>query len=72
MLTHTTIGNMVVYPTPGCNVPTVACQCRTPEQATTEAARLNTQQEAREQAIKLERELCGLHRIQRDHLGGFL
>ena len=71
MLTHTALGNFVVYPTPGCNVPTVACQCRTPQQATTEAQRLNTMQVEREAAIQLERELCGFRRIQRD-LGGVM
>lgn len=77
MLTHTTMPStfdgsyLVVYQTPGCNVPTVACVCRTPAQAIIEADRLNVEQADREQAIQLERDLCGLNRIQPD-LGGIV
>lgn len=60
MLTYATLGSLVVYPTPGCNIPTVACQCRTIEQAAIEAARLNAAQDAREAAINLDRNLCGM------------
>lgn len=75
MLTHTTMpagcgGNhLVVYQTPGCTTPTVACICRTPAQAIVEADRLNVEQLEREKAVQLERELCGLRRIQRDLAG---
>lgn len=56
MLTHevlgpTTSGNyLVVYETPGCHVPTVACVCRTICQASIEMDRLNALQIEREQA----------------------
>lgn len=56
--------HLVIYPTPGCGVPTVACDCRTPEQATSEAARLNEEQRAKAAAIQRERDLCGLRRIR--------
>lgn len=70
MLNHTTLPasfsdeHLVVYQTPGCNVPTVACICRTAAQAIIEASRLNVEQQAREDAIKRERDLCGLNRGQ--------
>ena len=66
MLTHTTMPasfsgeHLVVYQTPGCTTPTVACVCRTPAQATTEAHRLNVEQRHREAAIQCERKLCGV------------
>jgi hypothetical protein len=47
MLKHRTIGPtsagtyLVVYPTPGCSVPTTVCDCTTAEQAKDEAKRLN-------------------------------
>lgn len=72
MLTHTTLpasfsdDHLVVYQTPGCNVPTVACICRTAAQAIIEASRLNAEQQAREAAIQHERELCGLNAISND------
>ncbi len=70
MLTYTARGptstgdHLVTYPTPGCGIPTVACVCRTTEQAEAEAARLNQEQVVRELAIQRERELCGLRRIR--------
>lgn len=66
MLTHKAIGPNargkfhVVYPTPGCNIPTVACECLTRAQAVEEAARLNAIQLSREQAIRNDRQLRGL------------
>lgn len=54
------------YQTPGCDIPTVACDCSTREQADSEASRLNAEQITRERAIQRERELCGLHRIHND------
>lgn len=67
MLTHTTMPgafsdeHLVVYQTPGCALPTVACVCRTLAQATTEADRLNVEQHHREAAIQCERKLCGVN-----------
>lgn len=55
--------HLVTYLTPGCDVPTVACDCATFNQASAEADRLNDEQRAKETAIKLEHELCGLYRI---------
>lgn len=72
MLTHevlgpTTSGNyLVVYETPGCQVPTVTCICKTLCQASTEMDRLNAQQIEREKEIQSERDLCGLNRISHD------
>lgn len=66
MLTHTAIpssfsdDHLVVYQTPGCNVPTVACVCRTAAQAIIEASRLNVEQQAREDAIQHDRKLRGV------------
>jgi hypothetical protein len=51
---------LVVYQTPGCCVPTVACDCMTQAQADSEVDRLNKLQVDREEAIRRERELCGL------------
>jgi hypothetical protein len=61
MLTYQTIGPngagkyLVTYPTPGCNVPTVACECSTAEQAAGEVGRLNAVQAAWEQTVQHER-----------------
>lgn len=58
MLTYTAIGptatgdHLVVYPTPGCTVPTVACMCRTHAQALDAASRLNSDQAIREKALQ--------------------
>jgi hypothetical protein len=66
MLTHQTIGptnagrDLVAYLTPGCAVPTVACDCSSRDQADAETKRLNAAQRAREVAIKCERAACGL------------
>jgi hypothetical protein len=51
---------LVVYQTPGCCVPTVACDCRTQTQANSEVDRLNRLQVRREEGIRRDRELCGL------------
>ena len=59
MLTHTTLqssfddSHLVVYQTPGCNTPTVACVCRTLEQAIIEADRLNLAQLERAEGSSL-------------------
>lgn len=72
MLNHSVIGPrrdgiyIVGYPTPGCDVMTVACECRTEEQALSEATRLNHEQIDREEQIQRERELRGFRRISRD------
>lgn len=69
MLTYETTGPdrqgrfYATYKTPGCNIPTVACECLTRAQAESEAERLNGVQREREQAIRREHELCGLFRI---------
>lgn len=66
MLTHTTMPSLfpdeflVVYQTPGCTIPTVACVCRTLDQAIIEADRLNVHQIEREAALQLERKQCGI------------
>jgi hypothetical protein len=66
MLTHKAVGPyedgsyLVVYPTPGCSSLTVACVCRTDEQAEGEVRRLNQLQLRREQNIRRDRELRGL------------
>jgi hypothetical protein len=65
MLTHTTIGPikgdyLVVYPTPGCSVLTVAGICRTAQQADDEAERLNLAQRSAERTMRIERDLCGV------------
>ena len=68
MLTHTVIPRggryLVVYPTPGCDVPTPVCSCATEAQALAESERLNQQQVDREAAIAEEQRLCGLFRIR--------
>lgn len=68
MLNHTVLRTrdgryQVVYPTPGCKVPTPICSCLTEGQATKEAERLNQEQAQRQEALEEERRLCGLHRI---------
>lgn len=69
MLTHKAAGPrqdgmyLVVYPTPGCDVPTVACECRTHAAAMCEADRLNVGQVNREAAIEMERHLAEFRRI---------
>lgn len=56
MLKHRAIGPtgdgnyLVVYPTPGCGVPTTVCDCATAGQANDEAKRLNRLQRARARA----------------------
>jgi len=63
MLNHKTIGPtdngqyLVVYQTPGCDVPTVTTICRTQQQADAEADKLNAIQSEREQGIWSYREL---------------
>lgn len=66
MLEHKAIGPredggyLVVYETPGCNVLTVACPCRTKGQAESEADRLNQLQSHKERELRIERDLCGV------------
>jgi hypothetical protein len=66
MLTHHTIGPtgagryLVAYLTPGCGVPTVACDCGTVGQADAEAKRLNAKQQVREMEIQCDRAARGL------------
>jgi hypothetical protein len=66
MLTYQSIGptttdrHLVVYATPGCNVPTVACDCSTVDQADGEAKRLNAEQRTRETVIQCDRTARGL------------
>lgn len=66
MLNYKSIGptavseHLVVYQTPGCQVPTVACVCRTAGQAACEAERLNLEQINREKCLQAERLACGL------------
>jgi hypothetical protein len=55
--------HLVAYQTPGCSVPTVACDCSTAVQAAMERDRLNREQVQREEAIAEERRLCGMRRI---------
>jgi hypothetical protein len=72
MLNHTTAGPrqdgmyLVVYPTPGCNVPTVACECSSQAAAIREADRLNAEQIDREVAAGVEQQLRELRRIASD------
>lgn len=51
---------LVIYQTPGCCVPTVACDCSTQAQADSEADRLNKLQVRREEDIRRDRDLCGM------------
>lgn len=70
MLAHRSIGPtvtgrfLVVYDTPGCCVPTVACDCSSHAQANDEITRLNTQQALREKALRNDRELRGLRGLR--------
>lgn len=57
---------LVVYQTPGCCVPTVACDCRTQAQADREVDRLNKLQVRREEDTRRDRELCGLDGVYPD------
>lgn len=74
MLTHRTHGPtpagrfLVVYALPGVACLAVACDCSTPAQADDEAARLNTLQLRREEALRRECELCGLAGVYPDLL----
>jgi hypothetical protein len=69
MLTHRTIGPtgagryLVTYLTPGCGVPTVACDCGTVSQADAEAKRLNAKQQVREMVIQCDRAARGLRGV---------
>lgn len=58
--------HLVVYATPGCNVPTVACVCRTAAQAIIEADRLNVAQLEQEKAAQQAQVTAGLRRLQFD------
>jgi hypothetical protein len=68
MLKHRTIGPtaaggyLVVYPTPGCDVPTTVCSCATADQAATEARRLNRIQRAQARAEQNAQALREWHR----------
>jgi hypothetical protein len=72
MLSHSVIGPyeggnfLVVYQTPGCCSKTVACDCRTEDQAWQEAERLNVLQYRAEQAIRRDRELRGIGGVYPD------
>jgi hypothetical protein len=72
MLAHKSMGPnkdgrfLVVYDTPGCCVPTVACDCGSLALADVEAARLNAQQICREKAIRGERELLGQRLVHQE------
>lgn len=72
MLAHKSMGPnkdgrfLVVYDTPGCCVPTVACDCGSQALADVEAARLNAQQICQEKAIRGEREFRGLRGAQHE------
>lgn len=69
MLTHSVLGPyedgsfLVVYPTPGCSSVTIASECRTKEQADSEADRLNHQQLMRAKEMRWLRELRGLRGV---------
>lgn len=66
MLKHSVVGPyqggsyLVVYPVPGCGVMAPVCECRTAEQALSEAERMDNAQVLRETAVRWERELRGL------------
>lgn len=73
MLTHTVLRTsdgryQVIYQTPGCNVPTLACSCRTKGQAQRVAERLNQEQIGQEIADAIEREARELRRIRPETL----
>jgi hypothetical protein len=67
-LLHTVLrthdGYQVVYPTPGCNVPTLVCSCRTRAAATRIAERLNQEQIGQEMANAIEHDLREMRRIR--------
>jgi len=50
----------VVYRLPGTSFLSIVCECRNEDQAEYEASRLRDEQTKREDAIRHERELCGL------------
>jgi hypothetical protein len=54
----------VVYPTPGCKVPTLVCSCLTKAAAERMAERLNQEQIGQEMANEVERELREMRRIR--------
>lgn len=49
--------HLVTYPTPGCDVPTVACDCATAAQALDEAERLTAESKQRDADVARDREL---------------
>lgn len=69
MLKHQAIGPyedgsyVVGYPTPGCDVITAVCTCRTEKQAAGEVLRLDQQQYDREEALQVDRALRGFRRV---------
>lgn len=54
----------VGYVTPGCNVMTVVCECRTERQAVTVASEFNVEQLRRQAAVDAERAACARRRIR--------
>lgn len=69
ILSHTVLRTsdgryQVVYPTPGCSVPTLACSCRTKAAAERMAERLNQEQVGQEMANEIEREMREVRRIR--------
>lgn len=73
ILPHTVLrtrdGYQVVYPTPGCKVPTLVCSCRTKAAAERMAERLNQEQIGQEMANEIEREMREMRRIVAGSLG---
>jgi hypothetical protein len=75
MLNHFTIGPtatnryLVVYLTPGCQVPTTVEDCPTQQLALDESVRLNGEQIAREEAIRADARARGLYHIYPDLKG---
>jgi hypothetical protein len=71
MLKHRTIGPtadgtyLVVYPTPGCDVPTSVCDCTTAAQAKSEARRLNQLQRKKDRAEQRARDACERRKASR-------
>lgn len=75
MLNHFPVGPtedqtyLVAYMTPGTKVATVVLEHLNEQDAITQAKRLNRVQVEREEALQVERKLCGLHRMSSDLQG---
>lgn len=75
MLTHFPVGPtedqtyQVAYMVPGTRVAAIVCEHMNEQAAVEEARRRNAEQARREETVQLERELCGMRRIQRDLQG---